>query len=256
MSTRAGFVAAGALLASGVIWVIRLLVAPGYFADSSGALLGLAILVAASVAALGIVLSRGKWARRLGFVVLAGQVALLVTMDLDGWGWACLVVTAAALVLTAGPWLDGFLRKLPPADGPSLPAILLALGFVLTPAAVALSAPAGLSAWHWLAAVSITVIGWSYSRAHLAGLWAARLGAPVFLVVAALASPPGGLALLVGVAAVLGALAWAGGTARAVMPIEPRPGRGVAVPPQLVPADVLARAGYDERGRRIENHDG
>ena len=46
-------------------------------------------------------------------------------------------------------------------------------------------------------------------------------------------------------------LAWWPATELAVNPIVPR-ADGVAVPPQLVPPDVLTRAGFDDRGRPIK----
>ena len=256
MTERAGFLVAAILLASGFVWAARLFLSPDNLSNSSAALLALAVLGAVAVAALGIVLSHGQWARRFGYAVLAGQIALLVTMDFDGFGWVALVVTAAALLATTGPWLDRFLRQLPPADGPPAEAVLLALGLLVTPAADAVAAPAGLTAWHWSAAIATAVVAWSYSQAHVAGLWSARLAVPVVLLVAGLASPPGGLVLLLVVAAGLSALAWTGGAVRAVTPLQPQPADGVAVPPELVPADLLARAGYDERGRRIEKRNG
>ena len=68
---------------------------------------------------------------------------------------------------------------------------------------------------------------------------------------AALAAPPlGGGIVLVVTGAVLAVLAWHGEASLAVIDLLPRPGGGVAVPPRLVPPDVLRPAGYDEDGRR------
>lgn len=255
MSSRSGFWVAAVVLVGAAVWATRLVLAPDYFADSSGSLLGLSLLAAAAVASLGIVLSHGRWARRLAVVVIAGQAGLAATMDLGVWGWTAVAATALSTVAIAGPWLDAYLRKLPPADAPPAAAVVLALGLVLSPAAVALSAPAGLTAWHWVAAGVLVGAAWSYSRALILGLWAARLLVPATLLIAAAASPAAGLVFLVAVAGSLGGLAWTGGAARAVTPLLPKPGRGVAVPPQLVPAELLAKAGYDESGRRIEKDD-
>jgi len=104
---------------------------------------------------------------------------------------------------------------------------------------------------HWVAAGWAMVTGWAFGRALNAGLWSARVVVPVLLVAAAIASPFPGSLVLVGAAAAAAGLAWWPATELAVNPIVPQ-ADGVAVPPQLVPPEILSRAGFDDRGRRVD----
>lgn len=243
-----GFTAAGALLASGAVWGLRLIFDSAPLADDSGALVAISVVIAAAVGALGMVLARGRWARVLGLVVVLAQLVLGAGLDATPLGWAALGVTGITLVLLGGPWLDGFLRQLPRADPPPMPAVVLALVLVAVPAALGLSAPGGVGWAHWVGALVALVTGWAFSRALSVGLWSARVLVPVGLLGAALQSPPAGSIGLAAGAVALAVLAWVPAVARAVHPLVSRVD-GVAVPPQLVPSDLLARAGYDERGR-------
>jgi hypothetical protein len=245
-----GFIASASVVAAGLVWGLRLILAPGLFADGAGALLAVAIVAASTVAGVGLVASRGLWARRFSLGLLGAQLVLSAVMELDAWGWAALAVTMTSLVLVAGPWLDRFLRRLPPADPPPPTAVILALGLLLVPGVVAVSSPGGLDGVHWVAAGWGMLTAWAFGRAIGAGLWSARLAVPLLLLLAGLASPLPGLVVLVGAAIGVAGLAWWPATELAINPIVPR-ADGVAVPPQLVPPDVLSRAGFDEQGRPI-----
>lgn len=249
-----GFLAAGFVLGSGALWGVRLILQPHPFADGPAALLAISLVVGGAVAALGLVLSRGRWARVVGSTAVAAQLSLAVVLDATIFGWVAVAATATTFVLLGGPWLDTFLRRLPPADPPPLPAVLLALGFVALPGILGVSAPGGTSGAHWIAAMAALLVGWAFARALGVGLWGARLVVPPLLVLAALQSPVGGAVLLVVCAVGVAVLAWSPPVGRAVHPLVAR-ADGVAVPPQLVPSDLLAQAGYDERGRPIPRND-
>lgn len=246
-----GFVIAGSLLVTGAAWALRLIFAPDLFATSSGVTLGLTLLLGSATAGAGMVVSRGRWARNLGWFLVAVELVLSMTMDLDAWGVVALVLTLGAVVLLAGPWLADFLRKLAPAAAPANAAVFLALGLLFTPGLVAVAAPAGMKPIHWLAAAGGLIGSWMYSRALPPGLWAARTLIPVLMAVAALFSAPAGAALLAAGAVGVLVLAWSAPAALAVYSLVPT-AAGVAVPPELVPPELLAAAGYDERGRKRE----
>lgn len=246
-----GFIIASSLLGSGALWALRLILAPGLFAFGSGATLGLDLLVVSAVAAAGMVISRGQWARNLGWFLVAVELVLAAVMEFDAWGLVTLVATVGSLILIAGPWLAAFLRQLPRADAPANSAILLALSLLLVPGIVAIANPAEMKPLHWLASAVGVGGTWAYSRAIPGGLWVARTLIPLSLLIAALFAPLAGGLLLVATAAGLLILAWSRGAAQAVHPLV-RTTAGVAVPPELVPADLLAAAGYDERGRKRE----
>jgi hypothetical protein len=215
------FVAAGALVVAAAAWLLELTFGKGGpFAPDSGVLLGVDLLLLSVVAATGVLLVHARWARRLAYCALAAEGALAVLMPVGPWWWVGLAATAAALMGVFGPWLDGWVRKLPSAAGPPTQAVLLALGLVALPGLVALSSPAGLTVWHWLfTALGVTTL-WAYSRAHRAGLWAARL-LPLVALPPALVSPWGGAALLIGGTGVLARLAWTEPALLAVAPLVP-----------------------------------
>jgi len=246
-----GYIASASVTAAGLVWGIRLIVAPGLFSDGAGAMLAMALVVGSTVAGVGLVASRGRWARRAALGILGAQVVLSAVMDLTAWGWVALTFTAASLVLVTGPWLDRFLRQLPPADPPPASAVVLAFGLLLVPGVIAVSSPGEVDVLHWVAAGWAMVTGWAFGRALNAGLWSARVVVPVLLVAAAIASPFPGSLVLVGTAAAAAGLAWWPATELAVNPIVPQ-ADGVAVPPQLVPPEILSRAGFDDRGRRVD----
>ncbi|NNC93584.1 MAG: hypothetical protein HKN80_13960, partial [Acidimicrobiia bacterium] len=148
-----GFIASASVMLAGVMWGLRLINAPGPFAESSGALLAVGLVLISAVSSLGMALARGVWARRVGAAVLAAQVALALVMDLDGWGMTTLAATLLAIGLIAGPWLDGFLRRLPPSEPIPSAAMALGLGLVAVPGVLAASSPGGIEAAHWVAGV-------------------------------------------------------------------------------------------------------
>lgn len=243
-----GFIASASLLFAGLVWSLRLINASAPFADGSGALLAVSLVIGSGVASLGLILARGRWARRLALGLLAAQITLAVVMELDGWGIISLAATSVALVLIAGPWLDRFLRQLPPAEPLPMAAMTLAIGLILVPGLLAVSSPGGVEVMHWVAALAALATAWVFARALRAGLWSARVLVPVFLIGAGLASTLPGALVALAMAGAGAALAWLPSVNRAVTPLLPK-ADGVAVPPQLVPPDLLARAGYDDRGR-------
>jgi hypothetical protein len=246
-----GFIASGSVMLAGFVWGLRLISAPGPFADSSGALLAIGLVVVSAVSSLGMILSRGRWARRLGVAVLATEVVLALVMDLDQWGVIALAATLPAIGLVAGPWLDGFLRRLPPSEPIPPAAVALGLGLLAVPGLLALSSPGGIEVIHWVVAVLALATAWAFARALRVGLWSARVVIPIALVGAALASSPRGLLLGLALAVTCAVLAWSEPVDRAVTPLLAT-AAGVAVPPELVPPDLLAKAGYDDRGRPVK----
>ncbi len=245
-----GFIASGSVLLAGMVWGLRLIIDPGPFDEGSAALLATSIVIASATTTLGLVLARGQWARRLGLGILGAELLLAIAMDVGVWGGLTLLATSLSITLLAGPWLDGFLRRLPPAEPLPVPAMTLALGLLFVPAVLGVSAPGGVGALHWLAGLAALMTAWAFSRALPAGLWSARLLVPVLLAAAgAFTTAPGMIGVLAAAGAV-GVLAWLPASAHAVRPLIAAAG-GVAVPPELVPPDLLARAGYDDRGRPI-----
>ena len=246
-----GIIAAASVMLAGVAWGLRLINASSPLADSSGALLAVGLVMVAAVSSLGMGLARGSWARWLGFALLAVEVVLAVVMELDGWGVITLGATLLSIGLVAGPWLDGFLRRLPPSEPIPPAAMALGIGLVATPGLLAAASPGGIEVMHWVTAVASLATAWAFSRALRIGLWSARIVVPILLAGAALVSTPPGMIAGLAMAVTCAALAWSKPVDRAVTPLLDR-AAGVAVPPELVPPDLLAQAGYDDRGRPVK----
>lgn len=251
-----GFAVAAAVLATGAVWMLRLVLNPGEMAGDSATLLGLDLLLLSAVVSTGLVLSRGRWARNAAYLLIGAQLALTAVLGLDAWGWATLLASVAALALVAGPWLDGFLRRLPPADAAPTVATILAVGGLALPGLIAVANPGGLSPVHWAAAGIGLAATWMYSRAVAGGLWLMRLLVPAAMLVAAVVGNLAGGIVLSLAAAGVALLAWHRSAALAVDPLVPSTATGAAVPPELVPPDLLRAAGYDERGRPLEDRNG
>lgn len=245
---RAPFLVAGSVAAAGLLWAVKLILDPGPLAPHAAVLAALDLLLISAVAAAGLLLARGRWSRRLSYGVLGAGGSLAVITPLDVWWASAMAVSGAALTGLLGPWLDGWLRRLPAAAGPPVQAVLLALGLLLLPGAVAVIGHSGLTWGAWLLGLAGPVLAWSYTRAHLAGLWGTRL-LPLVAVPAALSAPPLRAALLLAVACAPAALAWTGAARLAVAPLDPRSATVVPMPPELVPPEVLEAAGLDDRGR-------
>ncbi|MDP8959234.1 MAG: hypothetical protein M3N51_08560 [Actinomycetota bacterium] len=248
----APFLAAASILVASVLWAIKLSFSQGTVAPDAAALLGADLVVLTVVAATGLLLVHGRWAKRLAQLLLAAQALLAVFVSLDPWWWAALAATAGGMVAIGGPWLDGWVRRLPGAAGPPPLAVALALGLLALPALVALSSPGGLGVVHWLLATAAVLVAWAYGRAMRPGIWTARF-LPLIALPAALASPlPGALLLLVATV-VLAWLAWTEAARLAVTPLVTVRSRPIILPHELVPPEVRAARRRRPAGERDQD---
>lgn len=167
------------------------------FSTDAGVLVSIGLLAFSLIAAVGLLLPRGRWARNLARALLLGEALLAAAVPLAGWAVPALVATAVSVVGIQGKWLDGWLRRLPAAEGPGLKAMLFALGAIALVPVVGLAAPGGVEIRQGLLGAMGVLIAWGYSKAHVWALWAGRVVLPVVAVVAASASGfPGAIALL------------------------------------------------------------
>ncbi|NND02893.1 MAG: hypothetical protein HKN91_08900 [Acidimicrobiia bacterium] len=195
------------------------------FSTDAAVLVAIGLLAFAVIAAVGLLLPRGRWARNLARALLIGEVLLAAAVPLDGWAIPALVLTGLGVIGIQGKWLDGWLRRLPAADGPGLKAMLYALGALAMVPAVGLAAPGGVEIRQGLLGALGVIIAWGYSKAQLWALWAGRLLLPVVTVVAALASEPLGAVTLVIVGSAMTYLAWTEAARLAISPLmEKLPG--------------------------------
>lgn len=211
------------------------------------------LLVLTVVAVAGLLIARSRWARP----VLAGcSLAWLGVCAVGAPSpvWAVTVAAASAsLAGVTGPWLGRWVRRRPSASGPSPLVTTLLLSLAAAPAATGLASPSGVHAavftWAWWCPMVAVALG----RGAVGSLASARVITPALaLGAAAMAALPGGIVAPL-VAVLPTALAWRREVRIAVAPVAPERVDPVPFPPELVPPEVLAAAGLDDRGRRIED---
>lgn len=247
----APFVVAALVLASTLVWVARLAGSTAPLAVTSATLLGAALLVNATVAVVGLLVARGRWTRRLAVAVVLVQLSTAPLLERTPLWFLGVGTSTLALLALTGPWLTGWLRRRPrPADPPSA-AVLLAVGLLFLPIVVALAAPRGLAIGQWLLVGTAAASALGYSRAYVLALWTLRLAFPILGALALFGLPPAGAAALGLAEAILTRLAWSRHARQAITPLPPIRGHAVAIPPELVPPDVLGVAGRETTGRRI-----
>jgi hypothetical protein len=239
---------AATVVAASLTWAVRMALDPDPFASDAAGVIAVTSATLALVAATGILVARGRWSRWLATGLVVLWLGLAATMPLDGLGVAALASAGVAATGLAGPWLGGWLRRLPSADGPEPLVVAVVLGILALPIAVALALYDGLTAAAWVLVGASGVVGWLVSRASLTGLWSARIGLPAIGIwVGSSADLPGGI-IAAAAAMAAGAAAWIRPVRLAVDPLSPPPVERVPFPPELVPPEILEAAGYDDRG--------
>ncbi|OFW66627.1 MAG: hypothetical protein A2Z12_08320 [Actinobacteria bacterium RBG_16_68_21] len=216
---------------------------------SSALVAGGGMVVMTIVASAGMLLARGRWAAPTGAAIALTWIGVALANPLDALALAALAAAAAALAAALGPWLRRWLRHFPRADGPPPAAVVILLTLLATPVVAAFAAPggipvAGVALSIWSVALAVAV-----ARAALGSLSAIRVLHPALALVAAIgAGLPGGLAIGA-VGAATAALAWRRDVRIALAPAAPQRSSAVAIPPELVPPDILEAAGLDDTGR-------
>src|SRR3972149_4436452 len=158
------------------------------------------MVILAIVAASGTLLARGRWPAPTDAAIGATWIGIAVAGPLGPLSIALLAAGALALAAASGPWLHGWLRRLPRADGPPPPAL-----------------PVVLAAGSALLAMGL-------ARILPGSLLAARVLHPALCAAAAFAAGvPGGAALVaVGVVATAAGRRWGGALALAPGVARPR----------------------------------
>ncbi len=114
---RAPILVAATVPVASIAWTIHLATAPDPFAVDAGLTVAVGLVIFSVVDAAGIVLSRGRWARWLGHTIVAAEGALFVITDGAATSYIAVALSAAAVVGLTGPWLDGWIRQRPSAEG-------------------------------------------------------------------------------------------------------------------------------------------
>ena len=219
---RAPFVISAALTAAALALVVHISVAPGPFAADSAAVLVVGLLMFVIITIVGMLLSRGCWARRLGFVVVTSELAIALAVDLGPWSVISIALNGLTLLGLSGPWLDGWIRGRPAAGGPSATAVILLLGTLALIPGVAVFAHQGLDGEHWALLGVAALGGWGYSRASGLALWLLRLAPVPLAILMAAGSRLAEGAYVVVHASAVSVLAWSPDSLRAIRPILDR----------------------------------
>lgn len=220
---RAPHVIAATLFVAAGATAVHLAPGAGPFSQGSGFVLGIGFLIYGTIALAGLLLSRGRWSRRLA---LALAIACLLTSALTSpWTVGAVVATAAstlAIFGLAGRWLDGWIRRRPSAEGPGPLVMALVLGLIGLVPLVAVAAPTEITTWHGILGAAGIFLAWSYSRAQVWALWAIRVGLPVIAIPAIVRSPAVGVVVLVTTVGTLTVLSWSRVALLAVQPLMDR----------------------------------
>lgn len=240
---------AATTLLSALVWTVAVVVDSEPFETAPALLIGVCMLATATVATVGMIVVRGRWAHRLGLASLAISVVLAIVRDIDALWVAGTVVTAVSVVALLSITLTRTIRQLPSASGPPPRAITPALILLLTPALLGF---AGNDANPWaLLVVGLTApnAAFLYTRVFPGGLIAVRLVWPLTaLVLSPWLGWTAGLVSAV-LAVAVGWSAWDASVKASYHP--PREvGSTFPVPPELTPKEVLDAAEIDEKGRR------
>lgn len=240
---------ASTTLLAALVWTAAVVVDRDPFTPAPALLVGIGLLVTATVASIGMIVVGGRWAHRLGVGALAATLVLAMVRAIDVLWLAGIAATALALVAMFSPTLTDTIRQLPSASGPPPRAVAPALLLVATPLILGF---VGRDATAWaLLVVGLTapLVGLLYSRVFPGGLLAVRLLWPVL----ALSLTPllGWVAGVVtaGLASTLAVLSWDPSVKASYHP--PREvGTTFPIPPELTPREVLDAAEIDDEGRR------
>jgi hypothetical protein len=233
------------LLCSGLIAASRIWTMTE--SGSRAAVIATTVIVLQAVAVIGMLVGHARWARRLAIGLAVLGLVVVGLGEFDGWWWPGVLSAAVALGGLIGPGMKGTVRDLAPALGPPPQAVVLPLVLMAAPGLVAVTRPDGIDGWAWLAIGCCWAAAALYAKAGWGGLTAVRALAPLALATSAVGPPVPAVVDLTVAGAVL-ALAWTANARVAIRPLV-QPGSRKPILPEMVPADLMDRAGYDSRGR-------
>lgn len=246
---RAPVLAASALMAASVLWLVRLSGGTENLAVGPAVLLGSDVVLLSLVAAAGLLVAHSAWARIMGAITALALVpSLLVESNRDSLMWvaAGFSLLAFATILTPGVtrWIDT-------SHQVGVPGVSIALltGLLLSPAVSAIASPAGTTIPLWILAAAGPFAAIGYARASTSALWAIRIATVPLCLTAAATSPLWGGLLAIGYGLAITTLAWQKTALLAAQPVTPLPSPGYRIPPEMAPSEILEAADLDETGR-------
>ena len=236
-------------LVAAIAWTVAL-IANSEPLDAGGSLLtGVGLIALAAVSVIGMTVTGGRWAHRLGVLSVGTGLVVAAIRPVDGFWFLGLAASTAAGGALFMPQVTGRIRKLPAATGPPPAAVVLTLVMLSVP--FVLGVLSGSSDTWALVTVGLSapVFAFAFSRVFPGGLTSIRVIWPLLaLVLSPLLSLPAGVVTVLTALLVI-ALAWRSEVKAAFHP-PTEAGSRYPIPPELVPGDVLDAADIDDRGRR------
>lgn len=245
---RSTFLAATPLLAA-LAWTVAIIIEGDPWEPAPQMLIGVGLLVAATVSTVGMAVVGGRWSHRLGLAVVGMTAVVAVARPIDPAWMVGTLVSAGSVLALLSPALTRSIRTLPSASGPPPRAVAPALVLLLTPALLGF---VGNGATPWaLLVVGLTAptAAFLYSRVIPGGLLAIRLVWPALALGLSPFLDWVAGAVTVAIAAVVAVTAW-GREAKTSYHPPREVGTSFPIPPELAPPEVLDAAQIDEKGRR------
>lgn len=236
-------------LLAALAWTAALIAGSGSLSPAAALLAGVGLLTISVVSVVGMTVTGGRWAHRLGLGSVAAGLVIAVIRPIDGFWATGLVASAVAGSVLFAPGVTSRIRKLPAAAGPPQAAVLVAVVLLTSPFLIGV-ALGGASDWPALVVgLGAPVAAFAYARVIPGGLISIRLAWPALAIALAplLDLPAAGMS--VALAAVVAVIAWRPEVKTSFHP--PREaGTTYPIPPELAPEDVLDAAGIDDKGHR------
>lgn len=215
----------------------------------SNSLVVVGLVLVTTVACIGLTVNHGRWASRtLIITTLVSTLLVLLSAPSPLWYAAVGGVGVSVVILVSGA-LEPLIRQLPPPAPLPRPTLLLLLSLIGTPLLLGLIG--GESPAHITFAGLAIFLAWRLGQGGPVGLWLSRLVLPLAGIWATAATPsPERYLVLAAVMSMTGA-AWTKATGLVTVPLVTH-AQLKPVFAELAPADILAAAGYDERGKKLE----
>lgn len=236
-------------LVAALAWTGALVVQSDPMGEVGAMLAGIGLLITAAVAVVGMVVSGGRWSRRLAMVSIGMSLLVAALRPIDAIWIVALSLSGLAFFTMFMPAVTSRIRKLPAAAGPPQAATLIPLILLAVPFLIGVSLGEGSSWAALIVGLAAPLTAFLFSRVIPGGLFAVRVIWPALaLSLSPLLAVPAGVltgALAIGVAI----LAWRPDVKASFHP-PAETGTTYPIPPELTPKDILDEAGLDERGRR------
>lgn len=215
----------------------------------SNSMVVVGLLLLTTVACIGLTVNHGRWASRtLVCTTLVSTLLAMLSIPSPLWYAAVGGVGVSVVLLVSGA-LEPLVRQLPPPAPLPRPTLLLLLGLIGTPLLVGLVG--GGSPAHVTFAVVAVLLAWRLGQGGPVSLWLNRLLLPLTGIWASVATPSPERYLVLAVVLSMTGAAWTKATGLVAVPLVTQ-AQLKPVFAELAPADILAAAGYDEHGKKLD----